>query len=273
MDNFPFSTINFLFLSMPSEFMPIILVLITFSALWLLQRWVHTHLHGLSLLLMGNQERATILYALVLLPGVFLHESSHWLTAKILGVRTAGFSLIPRRQANGSVQLGYVQYYKTANVGAIRESLIGGAPLIVGTAVILLIGFQLFNLPELLVAIQAGDVDMLSAALRQLFEANNLFVWLYLIFAITNAMMPSASDRRAWPAFLAMMGAVAFVLVVLDLQGVLWQGIAEPTAVIFGYLGLAFGMGIAVDFVAIVVIISLEALVSKVRGVNVVYGG
>ena len=258
---------------MPTEFTPIILVIITFVLLWFMQRWVHTHLHGLSLLLMGNQERATILYALVLLPGVFLHESSHWLTAKLLGVRTAGFSLIPRRQANGSVQLGYVQYYKTADVGPIRESLIGGAPLIVGTAVILLIGFKLFNLPELLIAMQTGDVDMLSIALRQLFEANDLFIWLYLIFAIANAMMPSASDRRAWPAFLAMMGAAAVVLIILDLQGVLWQGIAEPTAVIFGYLGLAFGMGVAVDLVAIIVIITLEALVSKVRGVNVVYGG
>ena len=258
---------------MPSEFMPIILAVTAFVLLFFLQRWVHTHLHGLSLLLMGNAERATILYALVLLPGVFLHESSHWLTAKLLGVRTAGFSLIPRRQANGSVQLGYVQYYKTADLGPIRESLIGGAPLIVGTAVILLIGFQLFNLPELLTAMQAGDVDLLSAALRQLFEANDLFLWLYLIFAIANAMMPSASDRRAWPAFFAMTGAAIVILFILDLQGVLWQGIGEPTAVIFGYLGLAFGMGVAVDFVAIVVIITLEALVSKIRGVNVVYGG
>ncbi len=237
-----------------------------------MQRWVHTHLHGLALLLMGNAERATILYALVLLPGVFLHESSHWLTAKILGVRTAGFSLIPRRQANGGVQLGYVQYYKTAALGPIRESLIGGAPLIVGTAVILLIGFQLFNLPELLIAIQAGDADMLSAALRQLFEADDLFVWLYLIFAVANAMMPSASDRRAWPAFLAMMGAAVAVLFILDLQGVLWQGIGEPTAVIFGYLGLAFAMGVAVDFIAIVTLIMLETIVSKIRGVNIVYG-
>ena len=256
---------------MPSEFMPIILALVAFALLWLMQRWVHTHLHGLALLLMGNPERATILYALVLFPGVFLHEGSHWVTAKLLGVRTAGFSLIPRRQANGSVRLGYVQYYKTADVGAIRESLIGGAPLIVGTAVTLLIGFTLFNIPDLLTAMQAGDVDMLSAALRQLFETNNLFVWLYLIFAITNAMMPSASDRRAWPAFLAMVGAAIVLLLLLDLQGVLWRGLAGPTAVIFGYLGLVFAMGIAVDFIAIILIITLEAMVGRIRGVNVVY--
>lgn len=251
--------------------MPIILALVAFALLWLMQRWVHTHLHGLALLLMGNPERATILYALVLLPGVFLHESSHWVTAKLLGVRTAGFSLIPRRQANGSVQLGYVQYYKTADVGAIRESLIGGAPLIVGTAVTLFIGFTLFNIPDLIIAMQTADVDMLSATLRQLFETNNLFVWLYLIFAISNAMMPSASDRRAWPAFLAMVGAAIVLLLLLDLQGVLWRGLAEPTAVIFGYLGLVFAMGIAVDFIAIILIVTLEAMVGRIKGVNVVY--
>ncbi len=252
---------------MPSELMPIILVAIAFPMLLLMQRWVHTRLHELALLIMNNLERATILYALVLLPGVFLHEGSHWLTAKLLGVRTAGFSLIPRRKADGSIQLGYVEYYKTAAVGPIRESLIGGAPLIVGTAVILLIGFKIFNLSGLLTAVQAGNVTLLTATLYQLFQANDLFVWLYLIFAISNAMMPSASDRRAWPVFLAMMGGAALLLFLLDLQGVLWKGLAGPTAVIFGYLGLTLAMAIAIDFVAIVIIISLEALVRKISGV------
>ncbi len=252
-------------LAMPPELMPIILVAITFPMLLLMQRWVHTYLYGLALVLMGNQERATILYALVLLPGVFLHETSHWLTAKLLGVRTARFSLIPHRKADGSIQLGYVEYYKTAAVGPIRESLIGGAPLIVGTAVILLIGFKIFDLTGVLTAVQTGNVTLLAAALRQLFQANDLFVWLYLIFAVSNEMMPSASDRRAWPAFLAMIGGAALLLFLLDLQGVLWKGLAGPTAVIFGYLGLILAMAITVDFVVILIILSLEVVAAKLQ--------
>jgi hypothetical protein len=68
-----------------------------------------------------------------------------------------------------------------------------------------------------------------------------------------------------------MAGAAIVLLLLLDLQGVLWRGLAGPTAVIFGYLGLVFAMGIAVDFIAIVVIITLEAMVGRIRGVNVVY--
>ena len=38
------------------------------------------------------------------------------------------------------------------------------------------------------------------------------------------------------------------------------------------YSGFAFGMGVAVDFIAIVTLIMLETIVSKIRGVNIVYG-
>ncbi len=251
--------------------MPFILTAIAFPLLLFMQRWVHTHLHGLALLLMGTQERAAIVYALVLLPGVFLHEASHWVMAKLMGVRTAAFSLIPRRKADGSIQLGYVAYYKTAALGPIRESLIGGAPLIAGTAVTLLIGFKIFDLSGVLTAVQSGDIAALTAALRQILQVDDFFVWLYLVFAVSNGMMPSASDRRAWPAFLAMMGGAAFFLFLLDMQAVLWRGLAVPTAVIFGYLGLVLGMAVAVDLTAMLLLLILESIVSKIKGVNVVY--
>ena len=257
---------------MTVDLMPFIWVAIAFPILLLMQRWIHTHLHGVSLLLMGKPDRAVILYAIVLLPGVFLHEMSHWLTATLLGVRTGGFSLIPRRQADGSLQLGYVEYYKGKNLGPIRESLIGGAPLITGTAVILLIGFKIFNLPELITSIQAGDVDILGAALNQVFTTNDFLVWLYLVFAVSNAMMPSPSDRRAWPAFILMMVGGAILLYLLGLQGAIVRGLAGPGTIVFTYLGLALSMAITVDIFFMVFIAIVEALISKVKGVNVVYG-
>ena len=36
-----------------------------------LQRWIHAHLHGVSLLLTGRPEWAVIVYAVILFPGVF----------------------------------------------------------------------------------------------------------------------------------------------------------------------------------------------------------
>ncbi len=257
---------------MNDSLMPFIWVALALPILLLLQRWIHTHLHGISLLMMGKPERAVILYAIILFPGVMLHELSHWLMATLLGVRTGSFSLLPRRQADGSVQLGYVEYYKSSTLGAFRESMIGGAPLVTGTAVILLIGFRIFGVTNLTAAIQSGDVDTLVTALAQVYAVPDFLVWLYLLFAVSNAMMPSRSDRRAWPALILTLIVIAFVMVLLDIEAVIFAGIANWGQTIFGYLGSALSMAIAVDILFMVVLSLVEGLISRIKGVNVVYG-
>ncbi|MBK7897338.1 MAG: hypothetical protein IPJ90_21130 [Anaerolineaceae bacterium] len=240
--------------------------------LLLMQRWIHTHLHGISLLLMGKPERAVILYAIVLLPGVFLHELSHWLAATFLGVRTGGFSIIPKMQPDGTVQLGYVEYFKGRTLGPIRESLIGGAPLIMGTAVILLIGFRVFSVTQLTAAFQSGELEALIAALTQVYQTPDFLLWLYLLFAIANGMMPSRSDRRAWPAFLLTMLVAGLVLSLLGWTGVIIDNLAGPAATVFGYLGLALSMAIGVNLLFMALIAGIEGLVGRAKGVSVVYG-
>lgn len=252
--------------------MPFIWVAITLPILLLLQRWIHRHLHGLAFLLTGNHSWAVILYAIVLFPGVLLHELSHWVTAKLLGVRTGAFSILPKTTADGTIQLGSVEYYKTRSVGPIRESLIGSAPLVAGTAVILLIAFRIFDVNSLAVAIETGEAEKLTDALAVLFATSDFLVWLYLLFAISNAMMPSASDRRAWPAFAAIMAVFALVLFLLGLQDDLITTLAGPATTVFGYLGLAYTLTIGVDLFFVFVIYMLEAVVSRLKGVELVYG-
>jgi len=257
---------------MSMDLMPFFWVAATLPILLLLQRWIHRHLHGLSFLLTGNHSWAVILYAIVLFPGVLLHELSHWITAKLLGVRTGRFTILPRTTADGTIQLGSVEYYKTSRVGPIRESLIGSAPLVAGTAVILLIAFRVFNVSALAVAIETGDSERLTDAMSVLFGTSDFLVWLYLLFAISNAMMPSASDRRAWPAFAAIMVAFALVLFLLGLQDDLITSLAGPATTVFGYLGLAYTLTIGVDLVFMLFIYVLEQIVSRIKGVELVYG-
>lgn len=256
---------------MSTALMPFIWVSITFVILLLMQRWIHVHLHGVSMLITRRAEWAVILYSLILLPGVFLHETSHWLTATLLGVRTGSFSLIPHRQADGSIVLGYVEYYKGRTLGPVRESLIGGAPLIAGTAVILLIGFKVFGITDLAAAIHSGEIDNLSLALGQVFSTNDILVWLYLLFAISNAMMPSPADRRAWPAFLLTISGLAIVLAMLGATDVVINGLAQPATTVFGYLGIALSMSIAVDILFMILIAVVEWIVGRIRGVSVIY--
>lgn len=257
---------------MSSAIMPLFWVAFALIILLLMQRWIHTHLHGVSLLLMGKPERAVILYAIVLLPGVFLHELSHWLAATFLGVRTGGFSIIPKMQPDGTVQLGYVEYFKSRSLGPVRESLIGGAPLIVGTAVILLIGFRVFSVTQLTAAFQSGELEALITALGQVYQTPDFLLWLYLLFAIANGMMPSRSDRRAWPAFLLTLLVAGLILSLLGWTGIIIDNLAGPVATVFSYLGLALSMAIGVNLLFIAVIAGSERLISRIKGVSVAYG-
>jgi hypothetical protein len=257
---------------MNDPLMPILWAAISLICLLFMQRWIHAHLHGVSLLLTGRPEWAIILYAVILFPGVLLHEISHWLTALVLGVRTGGVSLTPRRLPDGSLQLGYVEYYKGPGVGAIRESLIGAAPLITGTAVILLIGHRVFSVTSLGAAISNGDINVLADAMAQLLSIPNVLVWIYLLFAISNAMLPSKSDRHAWPAFLLIMGGVTILIAVIGQGMSLLDNLYGPVSVLFGYLGTAFSIAIAVDILCIVVIALLEWFLGRLRGASVIYG-
>jgi hypothetical protein len=257
---------------MNNDLMPFVWVAITLPALALMQRWIHRHLHGVAFLATGNRNWAVVLYAIVLFPGVLLHELSHWIAATILRVRTGAFSILPKTGPDGVIQLGYVEYYKTRSVGPIRESLIGSAPLITGTAVVLLIAFRIFDVDALAEAIQSGEVNRLADALAALFATDDFLVWLYLLFAISNAMMPSASDRRAWPAFAVIMLLFALVLFILGLQDELVDTLAGPAATVFGHLGLAYSMAIGVDISFMVIIYLLERLIGRLKGVDIVYG-
>jgi hypothetical protein len=261
---------------MLDNFMPVIWAALAFILVLFMQRWIHRHLRGVTLLITGSVNWSVLIYAMVLLPGVFLHELSHWLTANVLGVRTGRFSIIPRQQKDGSVQLGYVEFYKDYTVGPIREALIGGAPLFFGIGAILLIGYFVFGVTDLATVAMTGNVDALSLVLQEIFATQDFWLWLYIIFAISNAMMPSASDRQAWPAFF-LITAVAIVLFVglfylFGLTGMLFDSLAGPFTTVFSYLALAFSMTIAVNLLFMLFIGGLEYLVGRLRGMHVVYG-
>ena len=58
--------------------------------LWLVQR-VHQELQALFFLLTNHRAVAVYLFQILLLPGVILHELSHFLAASLLGVRVRHF--------------------------------------------------------------------------------------------------------------------------------------------------------------------------------------
>ena len=100
-----------------------------FGATLFLQRWLQQHIQGLTFAVTGNPGCAVRSLFLVLLPGVLLHEASHWLVANLLGVRTGKVSIGLGKMRGKNFSLGSVTVERS---DPLRESLIGVAPFISG---------------------------------------------------------------------------------------------------------------------------------------------
>lgn len=241
---------------------------VTLVPLLTLERWIHRHVQGIGLLITRDPDLATILYSALFFPGVALHESSHWLMAKTLGVETARFSLWPRRQPDGTLRLGFVE---TAKVDFVREALIGIAPLVAGSAAVVLIGYSRLAVGPLGAAAAAGDVaGMANGFLASVLSADSL-IWLYFLFTISNSMMPSASDRRAWLPLTIVLVLVGVALYYAGAAPLLVESFGEPLAAGVRVVASAFSITIGVNLLIIPLVWLIEKLLVRVTGLQINY--
>ncbi len=240
----------------------LLLFLIAFSAVLALERFAHRRLQEVFLLLTGHVEAATLLYSLVLLPGVALHEISHALMAALLGVRVRRLSLRPERRRNGVVRLGYVEVLRS---DALRTSLIGAAPLFAGLGALLAIGALVFDLGAMQSALVDGSARSLFDWLLALPRATDSWLWIYMVFAIANSMMPSSSDAQSWPpviGFMAVFGAGLLLIGGADLV----LAVAPFAQGATRWLTAVFALTAFVDLVVIVALVILARSIGAFTG-------
>ncbi len=222
-------------------------------------RWFSQRVAVLAMLLTGSQTATLYVHFLVFLPGTLLHELSHWLLAQVLGVRTGRLELGPKVVHGGVVQMGAVTYQRS---DAVRESLVGLAPLLTGSIVVVLLTYRRFGLvvPPVL------GLEGLWGLLRSIWQAPDAWIWLYLLLSISNTMLPSESDRRSWGTLglyvLLIVGALYFA-------GVLAQ--VSPTVVAWlsqraGELAFAFGLTVLFDLILGSVVWAVSALLGVLLG-------
>jgi hypothetical protein len=161
-----------------------------------LGRWVTRQVQTIGWLLTGDQNATMVGYYLLMFPGIVLHEASHYFTAKLLGIKVTDFRLGPRRHKNAkTIELGSVTVHSG---GTIRDSLIGVAPFVAGTLVLLAVSYLVLDVNALGAAWDAQGWQGFIASARAMPKTPDFWLWLYVIFAVSNAMMPSESDRRPW---------------------------------------------------------------------------
>ena len=230
-------------------------------------QWIHRHILGFFFLLSGNKDIALILYFLPLSPGVLLHELSHTVAAFILRVRAGGFTVFPRRDSIGRITLGSVM---VEQVDPIRSSLIGVAPLVFGCGAVLLIGYTVFGLSDMESVLLAGDFQAIVATAGRILRTPDAWLWLYLVFAISNTMLPSASDRETWPPVIMFIAGIV-VLVLLSNQTATLEAFAGPLGAAINWLTAAFVITLAIDLPAVVLLGLLEWGTGSITGRRVHY--
>ncbi|MBC7242922.1 MAG: hypothetical protein H5T60_10815 [Anaerolineae bacterium] len=246
---------------------PLLWFIITLLPMIWLNRWISRHLQGLGLLLSGSPNAAVVFYFVVMLPGILVHELSHWATARLLGLRTGKITLGPAR-SGAKVRLGAV---RIARADPLRESLVGLAPLLAGSGLILLIGQIVFNLRQLTQAFVLGDAAWFFQTLAGNIKTPDFWIWLYLIFALSNAMLPSESDRRAWLPLGIFLGVGIIVLVIIGWSPAIPPALLDRAIGLVGYLDLAFVITLAADLIFMGLIAGSEALIGWLTGSRVRY--
>ncbi|MBV6393584.1 MAG: hypothetical protein KPEEDBHJ_02826 [Anaerolineales bacterium] len=176
------------------QFAGLIIFALNLLPLVYLQRLLHREIQIIFFLLTRSKPLTIALFSLLFLPGVLLHEASHYLTAKLLGVRTGRFTVIPQAVDRGLI-LGSVEVERT---DILRDSLIGLAPIVAGTLFIAYVAVAQLRLDALWRVLQNGQMNLFFMGLGLLPRVPDFNLWFYLTFVVSSAMLPSESDRHAW---------------------------------------------------------------------------
>ncbi len=233
----------------------------------LLKRWIHRHVQGVGLLFTRDPDRAFLIYSFLLFPGTVVHETAHSLMALFLDVPVRKFSLVPAKQPRGMLRLGFVEIERT---DTLREALIGVAPLLAGSIVVLLLSPR--ELPTLqTVSSLSAQLGALMASMPHALGAADFWLLLYLIFAISNGMLPSESDRQAWGPVLIWFGVIAVLVYLSGLVSSIPDQIAQGIALAVNWLVRAFVLTCLVDVFFMPIIFVIEKILELLTRQHVRY--
>jgi len=246
---------------------PLIWLVVTLLPLLLMQRWINRHLQGLGYLLFEDSQMALVLYFVVLLPGIIVHELSHWLMANLLGMRTGKISIWPSGRG-GRMKMGSL---KVAHADPFREGLVGLAPLIGGSLVVFVIGDLILGFGEAKEVLLAREWSGIGEGLWSYVHAPDFWLWLYLIFSISNAMLPSETDRRPWRTVLLFLTLIALPFCLTGRICQIPEAVTDWFLAAVSYLAYVCGLTVAVDAIFMVIIAAAEAVTVRLMGKKVRY--
>jgi hypothetical protein len=231
-----------------------------------LQRLLHREMQIILYLLTRNKPLTIAIFSMIFFPGVFLHELSHFLMAKLLGVRTGKFSLLPKSLDTGYLQLGYVE---TEQTDIFRDSLIGLAPIISGTLFVAYAGVAQLRLDALWHVLSNGQTELFWLGLKLLPTVPDFFLWFYLTFAVSSTMLPSESDRHAWLPLGMWIGALLVLAVISGVGTWMLNNLAPVFDPLLRSVALLFALSDIVHLVFLIPLFGIRHAMAYVMQVRV----
>jgi len=240
--------------------------LVMLMPLVFLQRFLHREIQAVILITTRSPQLTVGVFSVLFFPGVFLHEVSHFLMAKLLGVRAESFSLIPTALPNGRLQMGYVE---TEEVDVFRDSLIGLAPLITGSLFVAFAGLNRLGLGTLLDVLANGQAELFWLGIKFLPRVNDFYLWFYLVFTVSSTMMPSESDRHAWLPLGLWVAVLLGLGVAAGAGGWMLKNLAPLMDDFLSVLSTLFGLSAALHVVFLLPTFVVHRFVARISGVDV----
>jgi hypothetical protein len=230
----------------------------------LLQQWLHRHIQGLTLALTGDPGCALRALFYFLWPGVVVHEVSHYVVARLLLVPTGSLRVGLGRASGSQITLGSVSVART---DPVRDSLVGAAPFLTGVCAILGIAGWGFGLWP-----GAGfSLELVLARVAEYSSDWTTWLDLYLIFAVSTAMIPSESDRRPWGPIIAVFGLGVGMLFLMGWAPRVPAHIVQLARELVDALTFALGIAVVVNGAVGGVLWLLESAIERIRWNRVRY--
>lgn len=231
-----------------------------------LQRRLHREIQAVFLILTRHPGITIGVFALIFIPGVFLHELSHFVMAKILGVRTGRFSLIPSPMPDGRLQMGYVE---TERSDIVRDALVGAAPILFGTLFLAWVAVERLQLVLMWDVLRNGLWDLFFMGLFILPNQPDFWLWFYLAFAVSSTMMPSDSDRDAWGPPGVVVGIFFALLLVAGAGPWMLENLAPPLNEFLRGTALVLMVSVLIHVVLIVPFFLLHRVLTRLTGLDI----
>ncbi len=227
--------------------------------------WLHQHIFKVGWLFTRNFRTTTILYYTFFFPGVVLYEVIVWLVAGALDVRAERAIQMPQAQEAGELHLNFVRI--SSRVPPVKRVVIQLSPMLVGGLFIWHVAANIFNVQAFITTISSGELDDVLLGFRTLTSVPDFWLWFYLVFTVSNTMLPTNLKELAVlrTAFIGII-VVSLVLLVVGIGANLFSTLAALASSVVYNLQILLLMLIVMNVLMTLALGLIEYTVESVTG-------